>query len=90
MKQEIILNLENIDLQKLSKLCNFHDCGKLPSKQLVVLEISKGRRKELVDIYLCDEHYAKNTRKIIKSLESSCDKGKAIDKKIFNIGYITH
>lgn len=90
MNPEAILRVENYNLRKLSKTCNFGECAKLPSKETIILEVDGKSKRELVAIYFCAEHYNKNMHQILEKLSSACEKGKFIDKKVFDIGYITY
>jgi len=48
------------------------------------------RKRELASIYFCTEHYDYNIGKFLNKLNNVCEKGKIIDKKVFDIGYVTH
>jgi len=90
MEQEAILALKEVNLRKISKACNFPSCRKLPSKQAMILEVSNSGKKELVDLYFCEEHYDRNIQKILEKLTSACEKGALIEKRVFDIGYVTY
>lgn len=80
------------DLKKLNKMCNHRECKKYPSKEILLYEtdlITK-EKKELVSLYFCTEHYNNISRKIATKLNEIGDKRWVINKKEFDIGFITH
>ncbi len=89
MKPEAVLALEDLNLRKISKACNFRDCPRLPSKQAVLLEISGSGKKEIADLYFCEKHFASQIDRILEALEPHKEKGTALEKKVFDIGYVT-
>ena len=90
MDLNAVLGIENVDLQKLSRACNCHGCPRFPTKEAVVLELGSKGSKEVVALYFCSEHYGKNMNTIMQQLESACPKGKALDLKVSEIGYVTY
>jgi hypothetical protein len=90
MNPENLLRIDTFDLRKLSKTCNYRDCKKLPTKQAVILETDSKSTREIVDLYFCAEHYNRNIRTIMEKLNALSEKGKFIEKKVFDIGYITY
>jgi hypothetical protein len=92
MRPELLLNIENYDLRKLSKTCNYKDCQKLPSKEVIITETDgkSMKKKDLVSIYFCTEHYNRNIRAVIEKINNSSERGKLIEKKVFDIGYVTY
>ncbi|MBL7206850.1 MAG: hypothetical protein ISS36_04590, partial [Candidatus Aenigmarchaeota archaeon] len=81
------------DLRKFKKVCNEKKCLKFPSKEVVFFELDLRtlKKKELASAYLCPEHYKPEELKdIVKELNNICEKGKIIDKKAFEIGFVTY
>ncbi len=81
----------NFDLRNFSRSCNIHGCNRLPTKEAVIVEFDPktGRRRELVSLYFCGEHYNKSIKKIMRDIKK-IENTKVIDKNVFDIGYVTH
>ena len=48
------------------------------------------KKTELVSLYFCNEHYNHSLKETLKKLSEMCEKGKMIEKKVFDIGYVTY
>ncbi|RLI97966.1 MAG: hypothetical protein DRO99_01960 [Candidatus Aenigmatarchaeota archaeon] len=83
--------LKNLELVKMHKLCNFNGCGKLPTREINIFEenMITGRRKGLVSLYLCSEHYKTELGPIVKTLRDASTKEIKIGKSVKDIGCIT-
>jgi len=92
MNKAGILIINSFDLKKRNRSCNVQGCNKLPTKETIIIELDMmiKRKRELASIYFCTEHYDYNIGKFLNKLNNVCEKGKIIDKKVFDIGYVTH
>jgi len=90
-KTEIYI-INSFDLRKRNKSCNVQGCNKMPTKEAIIIEsdMMLKSKRELASIYFCTEHYDYNIKRILKELNRICEKRKRIDKKVFDIGYITY
>jgi len=88
MDPEAILKVENYDLRKLSKTCNYGDCKKLPSKEIIIVEEQNRMSRELVAIYFCEEHHNRNINTVLEKLKAA-SQGK-VEKRVSDIGYMTY
>ena len=81
----------SFDLKNFSRSCNFHGCNRLPTKEATIFEFDPKtkRKRDLVSLYFCAEHYNITIRKLMKDIRK-IENGKVIDKRVFEIGYITH
>ena len=52
---KVILSM--FDVKKLKNACNFPSCNKKPEKKILVYEYSIKRRRDLISLYLCKEHF---------------------------------
>jgi hypothetical protein len=86
------LILGKFELKKLSKTCNTRNCDKAPSKKAIITELDTktAKKKDLVVLYFCNEHYNGSFKKFFNELINACKAGKIIDKRVFEIGYVTH
>jgi hypothetical protein len=83
---------DTFELQRRSKLCNIRGCGKPPSKKVTLYEenrITRDRRP-LATIYLCSEHHATRIPGFMTEINRFRETGRVIDKKVHDIGFITH
>ena len=89
-KAQLIAN--TFELQRRSKLCNIHGCGKLPSKKVIIFEENRITRdsKALATVYLCNEHYSTRLPGFLTEINKLRETGKVVDKKVQEIGFITH
>lgn len=91
--QELELIANRFDLRKFKKTCNAKNCEKFPSKEIVFfeLELKTLKKKELASVYLCSEHFKpEELKELIVELNNICVKGKIIDRKVFEVGFITY
>ena len=87
-----IFIINSFDLRKRHKSCNVQGCDKIPTKEAIIVEsdLVLKRKRELASVYFCTEHYDYNIARVLNKLNTICEKGKIIDKKVFDIGYVTH
>jgi hypothetical protein len=87
-----ILIINSFDIRKRDKSCNVHGCNKLPTKEAIIIEsdMMLKRKRELASVYFCTLHYDHSIRSLLSRLNNVCEKGKIIDKKVFDIGYVTY
>jgi len=87
-----VVLINKFDLRKLNRVCNFKGCNKIPTRETLIFEIDRrtARKRELMSLYFCEKHYNINIKKTLTELNRSCEKGKIIDEKSFDIGYITY
>ncbi len=80
----------NFDLKNFSRNCNFRGCNRLPIKEATIFEFDPKtkRKRDLVSLYFCAEHYNITINKLMKEIKR-IESAKIIDKRIFNIGYVT-
>ena len=85
------LIVEQFELRKLTRACNCIDCERIPVKEMLVFEMDfkTARERELVSLYLCRRHYNEIAEEFLQKLKSMLA-GKVIDKRVFDIGYVTH
>ncbi len=84
--------LTNYEIRKLSKTCNFIGCDKFPSKEILVsvYDSKKVKSKELVSLYLCSKHFEIVEKTLVDELAKLCEEGKIVQKRVFDVGFITH
>lgn len=83
---------DTFELQRRSKLCNIRGCGKLPAKRVTLYEenrITRDRRP-LATVYLCNEHYATRIPGFMTEINKLRETGRVIDKRVQDMGFITH
>ena len=87
----INLILREFDVRKLNRACNHKGCEKIPTKEMLIYETDfrNQRRKDLVSLYFCSKHY-EVSKKFLQKLAGVCEKGRVVDKKVFDIGYVTY
>jgi hypothetical protein len=83
---------EAFDLQRRSKLCNIRECGKLPTKRVTLFEENRitGDKKTLATICLCNEYYQTRIPLFLTEINKPIERGKVIEKKVQDMGFITH
>ncbi|MFH1978672.1 MAG: hypothetical protein ABIJ92_05080 [Candidatus Aenigmatarchaeota archaeon] len=81
-----------LDLRKRGNTCNIPQCEKMPVKEMVLIEHDKlkQRKREIATVYFCSDHCDKKPDEIVRRANVVAGKGKIIDKKVFDIGYITY
>jgi len=84
--------IRNFDIMKLDRACNIHGCNRLPNKEAIIIEvdINLKRQRELARLYFCNDHYDLNIRTLMKEMSRLCEMGKVIDKKVFDLLYVSH
>lgn len=82
----------NFNLRKGGKECNCSECNRMPSKEMVLFEmdLSRSKKRELGTVYMCSNHYPETSKKTLYEMNKTCKSGKIIDKKVFDIGYVTY
>lgn len=85
------LILERYDIKKLGRVCNSRGCKSVPTKELLISETEKNtsKNRELASLYLCEKHYNETADALVKDIRKTSGKGKTIERKTFNIGYVT-
>ncbi len=81
------------DIRKLERKCNFINCNRKPGKEILIYEfdIRTGKKKELLSLYLCSEHFIVARNTLIEDLKKTGNmEGKKINIKVFDTGIITH
>ena len=80
------------ELRNFKKICNWTGCGKMPSKEIVLQEtdIITKEKKNVASLYFCTGHYNDISKQITKKLNEIANKRWVINKKEFDIGFITH
>jgi len=91
MRNVVSLISSSFDLKNFSSNCNFRGCTRLPTKEAIIFEFDpkKGRKRDLVSLHFCEEHYKKSINRLMDEIKR-IEKDKLIDKRIFDIGYVTH
>jgi hypothetical protein len=81
----------NFDLKNFSTNCNFRGCTRLPTKEAIISEFDPktSHKRDLVSLYFCAEHYNSTIQNVIEEVKRISD-GKIVDKRVFEIGYVTH
>ena len=81
---------KNFDLKNFSRNCNFHGCNRLPTKEATIFEFDPKtqKKRDLVSLYFCTEHYNTSIQKLMKEIKKIIN-DKIIEKRIFDIGYVT-
>ena len=82
----------NYDIKKLNRYCNHKECMNIPSKEVLLFEfdtINKLRR-DIVSLYLCDDHYNASVRFLLDELNKICESRKVIKAEVFDTGYVTY
>jgi len=84
--------VNTLDIRKGSKECNMPNCHKIPTKEMILVEtdLAKSKNRELGVVYLCSDHYPETSKKMLLDMNQMSKSGKIIDKKVFDIGYITY
>ncbi|MFH1364876.1 MAG: hypothetical protein ABIH52_04470 [Candidatus Aenigmatarchaeota archaeon] len=82
----------NFDLVKGAKECNCLECSRMPTKEMVLLELdlTRNKHRELGTIYICSDHFSETSKKTLFDMNKLCKTGRIIDKKVFDIGYVTY
>ena len=90
-KQSRLL-LENFDLRKLDRQCNFRGCERHPSREILLHEtnIITKERKEMASLYFCTEHYNDISGSITDRLNEIADKRLVVGKREYDVGIVTH
>lgn len=88
-KAELIM--KSFDIKKLNRSCNSPGCENPVMKEVGILEFDTriNRKRELVSLYLCNEHYS-SLEAFLEKLSSLCEKGKVIEKEVTEMGYLTY
>jgi len=81
----------NFDLKNFSRNCNYQGCRRLPTKEATIVEMDPctKRKRDLVSLYFCAEHYNAVMEDLMEKVQN-IRSNKIIDKRIFEIGYMTH
>jgi hypothetical protein len=80
------------ELQRGSRLCNIRGCGNLPARKVTLFEENRinRERKPLAVVYLCNEHYSTRIPGFMTEINMLRETGRLIDKRVQDIGFITH
>ena len=83
---------QSFNLMTFKKMCNYKDCHKYPSKEIILYEtdIITKEEKIVASLYFCSEHYNKVARQITTKLNEIANKRWVIDKRVRETGFITH
>ena len=83
--------MKSFDIRKLSRTCNTHGCDKPPAKEVNVFEFDAktAKKRELVTLYLCSNHY-NSLDLFLNRLKELCEKGRIIQKEVFDVGCVTY
>ena len=55
---------QHCDIRLLKTGCNFRNCDKTPNRELLIyqIEMATAKKKDIISLYLCPEHYAEMER----------------------------
>jgi len=72
---------QHCDIRLLKTSCNFKGCYKKPKKEMLIIQLDMNtvKRKEIISLYLCDEHYTE-MEKILGDVV-----GKFVNGKVYKI-----
>jgi hypothetical protein len=72
---------KHCDIRLLRTNCNFRNCSRKPGKEMLILQLdmNTAKRKGIVSLYLCPEHYEEMER-VLEGIV-----GKFKDRKIYKI-----
>jgi len=88
-QREIIAT--SFDLGKFTRACNFVQCERPASVEVLVFELdmNANKRKELASLYLCREHYKTALKDLVEKLNRNSKQGRVNGIEVFDIGYVT-
>ncbi len=91
MDPRLNLIIQNFELRKLDRRCNDKNCGKIPSKRVLISETDKmtTEKRELVVLNLCTEHFEK-IKSFLRELVELTARDKVINIETFETGYVTY
>ena len=83
---------QHCDIRKLDKTCNYKECMKDPSKEILVYELDRINLKtrDLIYIYLCSKHFDHAMETFMIDLDRMKDHSKILRAKVKNIGCVTY
>ena len=83
---------KTLEISKMGRVCNVSGCCEPPTKRVLVSErnLCTRKKRDLASIYFCTKHYNNELRPIINTLRGACSKGVKIEKRVREIGCITH
>ena len=81
---------KKFELRKGGSECNHPDCKKMPGKEVVLIEVdlAKKKKREIGTVYMCSDHY-RDIRKVMDELKLASP-GKVMEKRTFDIGFVTY
>ena len=82
---------DSFDLQRRDKLCNARGCGRLPSKQITILEEDRitNEKKSLVQLFLCTSHFREGMPPFMEKMNMLNETGKKTTTSVRDIGFVT-
>jgi|YelNatPaOPRAMG01_1025707.scaffolds.fasta_scaffold167727_1 hypothetical protein len=80
---------EDYDVRRLRNRCNYKDCDRYPSKEILIYEtdFKKIKTRDLVSLYLCIKHFKEANENLIKKLSEIEVKDKRIDVRVSDLGF---
>jgi hypothetical protein len=83
---------EAFELQRMGKLCNVPECGKIPSKRVSLIEENRinSARRTIATIHLCNEHYSDKLASFLAEINKIRDPGTEIVKMAYDVGHVTY
>lgn len=76
-------SMNRFDIAKLKNWCNEKLCKNKPEKEFGIFEYSMNKKREILTVYLCDEHFLK-MRGFLKDLRDLAP-NMILEKKVKNI-----
>ena len=92
MDQKMNIIMNNFEIKKFNRICNFKGCKKTPTKEALLFEFDTRTqsRRAIVSLYLCEDHYNVSMRFLLEELNKICESGKTVRVEVFDTGCITY
>jgi len=92
MDSKMSIIMSNFEIKNLNRRCNFRGCSKSPSKEALLFELDtrSQSRKDIVSLYLCEDHYNVSMKFLLEELNRICEQGKVVKVEVFDTGCVTY